>query len=35
MNLKRRSTKLSVKTQQLLLPKKNGKTLEINGNDDD
>ena len=25
--LKRRSTKLSVKLQQLLLPKKNGKTL--------
>ena len=27
INLKRRSTKLSVKPQQLLLPKKNGKTL--------
>ena len=42
MNLKRRSTKLSVKPQQLLLPNKNGKTLcvayallEINGNNDE
>ncbi len=42
MNLKSMSTKLSVKPQQLLLPKKNGTTfsaayvyLEINGNDDD
>ena len=35
INLKRRSTKLPVKHQQLLLKKKETLCLEINSNDDD